>query len=196
MFPSCFILYCSYCSRWWSDNQNLKNLPCGFLFSGKATSVDYKDAQWASEIRILSKRESSLGNDVWQKVFMMESFAGVDAYNYFISGKLENPDAKGVLYPEKVYRHFDFDGKIGSAQFIKFQVFEWDKTTVVSELIFRGTGEIENWFSLENVLRSSLWNFQSFAPGNVGAFFQLVPNSHLRMYFINNGYGGCNDDNG
>ena len=129
---------------------------------------------------------------------MMESFAGVHVYNFLVSGVRENPDEHGEFYPEKVYRHFNFVEKIQTARLIKLQVFGWDKTSVVSELIFSGTGDLESWFAMENVVGSSLWDLSSFTPGEYGKVFRLGASNLLscRQFFINNGFGGCNNDNG
>ena len=183
--------------RWWSFNHGLKTKPCGFLYSRLREPTDYGNAFWASEIKILTKTAGSVKpSDLWQKVFMMKSFAGVHAYYYFATGEQKNPDENGDFFPQKTYRHVNLVEKIKTAELIRFQVFNVNETVVVSELVFNGTGDRDSWFALENLHRSSLWNFSSWSNKSYGAFFSLYPKEYQRLFFIHNQNGSCNTDNG
>ena len=133
----------------------------------------------------------------YELVFAVEAFSGVDALDYFRTGAMVNPDSRGSTNASRLYRHADIRNKIESAKFIKLGVFNFEKSQIVSEVVFRGTAHYETWFARNTVVASVPWDFSSYSPLNDGSNFALtnqwVP---LRQFYINNNFGGCHNDAG
>ena len=186
--------------KWWSEDLTLQETPCGILYSKQSQDVKYEKAFWASKIQILTKQKMDLGS-TFEIIFMLDAFAGVDAYDYFKTGLLQNPDPNGIVYANKLYRHPKIQSKIESASLITLRVYNFEKTKVVSELVFPGTRNFESWFGFGNVKSSSLWEIKDLTSSRTGSFFTLaVPNKvnhdHLRKFFINDFYQNCPEDQG
>ena len=186
--------------KWWLEDATLQETPCGILYSKQSQDVKYEKAFWASKIQIITKQKTDLGS-TFEIVFMLEAFSGVDAYNYFKTGLLQNPDPNGVVYANKLYRHPKIQSKIMSASSITLRVYNFEKTKVVSELVFSGTRNFESWFGFGNVKSSSLWEIKDLSDSSIGSFFTLavpdiVNNAYLRKFFINDFYAGCDKDQG
>ena len=102
---------------------------------------------------------------------MLESFAGVDPYDFFMTGNLVNPRRNGFVDNTKLFRDMNLLEIIQCAERIRFQVYNWEKTTVISEVIFSGVGDSVGWFAYENVVSSSFWVLQppTYANGNIAS---------------------------
>ena len=127
-------------------------------------------------------------------MFAVEAFSGVDALDYFRTGAMINPDSRGFTNASRLYRHADIRNKIESAKFIKLEVFNFEMSQIVSEVVFRGTADYETWFARDTVVASVPWDFSSYSPQS---YFDLA-NDFVpwRQYYINNNFGGCHNDAG
>ena len=141
--------------KWWSLDERLKGLPCGLLYSKTKDATSFKTAIWASKIQIFSS-----GQPEWKKIFKIGSFRGLEPIPFLLEGYPKNftlgNDATGL------YRYkSNFESKLQNAKFVKLEILSQDRTNVVSELIFRGGRGLEEWFTKENLVSSSLWNLES-----------------------------------
>ena len=181
--------------KWWLEDQNLVDLPCGIVYSKLSSPVDYTKGSWASKIQILTV-------EIYETVFSLEAFSGVDAYDYYNTGELVNPDSDGGTFADKLFRHPNIRSKIESADHIRFRVYNFEMTEIVSEIVFRGTNDFNSWFSGANVENSTVWDITNWSDSyQNGRFFQLPgplqnPADKLRNFFINDYYGGCPGDRG
>ena len=130
-------------------------------------------------------------------MFAVEAFSGVDALDYFRTGAMINPDSRGSTNASRLYRHADIRNKIESAKFIKLEVFNFEMSQIVSEVVFRGTTDYETWFARDTVVASVPWDFSSYSPLNDGSYFGLA-NDFVpwRQYYINDKFDGCPNDAG
>ena len=176
--------------KWWAQGAALKKKPCGILYSKRTTSVDYSAGYWASRLQIISKPG-------WERVFMFESFAGIDPYQYYKYGNENNP-AGGEFYKNMVFRDPDIKRKIKSANFIWLMVFDKQKIHVASDVVFKADGDFETWFQRENIENSSLWGgfeIMDSPYSRHGTLFTLSPVAY-RSFYINKNWGGCKNDAG
>ena len=187
--------------KWWIYEPSLNDQPCGVLYSKYSNDVDYRNAFWASKIQILTK---DVAQRNFELLFVVEAFAGVDAYDYYDTGLLENPDDNGVTHAHKLFRHPNIRDKIESASLIQLQVYNFEMTNVVSTLTFYGTNDFDSWFSGNNIVNSSLWDVRGWPNDTLsGRYFQLSDVSDvgpasetLRKFFINHSYDSCSGDSG
>ena len=176
--------------KWWARDATLDKKPCGILYSKRTTSADYSAGYWASRLQIISRTG-------WEKVFMFESFAGIDPYQYYKSGNESNP-AGGEFYKNMVFRDPDIKRKIKSVNFIWLMVFDKQKIHVASDIVFKADGDFETWFQRENIKNSSLWRGFELLDNQDpydGTHFRLSPVEN-RSFYINKNWGGCNKDRG
>ena len=64
------------------------------------------------------------------------------------------------------------------------RVFNFDKTKVVSEIIFHGTGDFLNWFAFENVATSCPWILPTVENYDAGTVMSIHGN-YDRSFYIN-----------
>ena len=117
---------------------------------------------------------------------MVESFSGVDPLHFLTTGELVNPNAGKPVKNDKVFRSPNLDSQMKNAKLIKFQVFNFEKTSVVAELVFRGTGDLQSWFSSENLAKSGRWDLQ----GNRAKKF-AIDGGEVRRFNILGRTKGC-----
>ena len=177
--------------KWWTQDAALEEKkPCGILYSKWITSVDYSAGYWASRIQIISKTG-------WERVFMFESFAGIDPYQYYKTGNEINP-AGGDFHSDMVFRDLEIEMKINGAKLIRLSVFDKEKTQVVSNLVFNANGDFESWFERNNINKSSLWKFEALDNPTSATFFTISAPSRAdyRFFYINHKWAGCPGDTG
>ena len=181
--------------KWWLDDESLIDVPCGAVYSKLKSPIGFNKGFWASKLQILTKNFQS-----WEKVLRIEAFAGVDPFKYMLFGEtLDSHDHT------KTYRDEQWENKILKTELIKFQVYDFSQTNVVSEMIFRGSGHVLSWFSVESLVSSSLWSFDSLDPDLVGSFFSMdgaaivelsTGEIWLRRFYINQLWAKCPLDYG
>ena len=170
----------------WENYASENGQACGILYSPKAQPVKFSQASWGSKIQIFA-------SGAWNLVFSIESFSGVDPYDYFQTGKLENPNS-GTIVQDKLFRDDDIQNKILSALYIKVLVYNFEKTEVVSEVGFNGNSNFETWFAFENVYYSSLWNLEQKIEW--GSIFTIAETQKKRYFYINQKFSTCDGDKG
>ena len=145
---------------------------CGLVYSPNAYPVYMDGSRDASYLQIYTQSK------VWVTVFMVQALADVDIYDFYKDGSV-------TANSDSVYKDAEIESKIQNANQIKFLVFDQNRVNVVSEIVFRGTDDFETWFSLENVLHSSPWNFPDMkqSTSTNGIYFALKPFWTLERYF-------------
>ena len=131
------------------------------FFSEFLYAVPFSEASSASQLKIMTKRLVEDEDDQFQLMFLFEAFSGVWPYFYFKYNDLNNPFTKGVTHFEKLFRHPDLTAKLEQCEFIKFQVYDFERTQLVSSVVFKASGGyLLSWFNEANIVSSSYWNFE------------------------------------
>ena len=118
-------------------------------------------------------------NKKWQLVFMVEAFSGVHIYNFYKTGSTDPavPGLSKVQFGGHFFRHPDLESRILGSNYIRFSVYNLDKTYVVNDIIFiniRPKNSFEDWFNWDRVLTTSQWNFSdSLNVENGGHIFSI-----------------------
>ena len=187
---------CDHYGRLLAENILNEN-HCLIFFSKQMRPVEYRNAFWAPKLQILTKRVPN-END-FELVFSVEAFAGVDAFKYYFDDQLTNPDTEGCTDAKKLYRHPKIRSKIETSGRIKFRIYNFIYTEVVSKIEFRGTSNFSSWFGHENVQNSTIWDIMNRNFQGNGAFFQpsgVPDDAFLRKFYMNELYNRCPVDRG
>ena len=184
-----------------SDHGRGQQKTGALIFSEFKYPVLPADTSAAFKVKILTR---NLTVDDYKLVFIIGAFAGVDAYAFYKNGALVAPDPLGKTFPSQLYRHPMLLTKIETATFIRFRIFDTGEKEIVSEVVFKGVNDFEGWFSSQNVVNSSLWNFEGVQDHNesTGSFFTIAvgsasPSLKLRNFYISQVLGdGCHKDRG
>ena len=115
----------------------------------------------------------------WQKIFSVESFSGVNIYNYFKDGSVEPALSDlSIVHFDKIYRHPRMQDKIISAAYIRFTVYDFDGEIIMKQIEFKATGDLESWFHWGTVLWTYGWNLESsYTDSNNGHNFNIKDDS-------------------
>ena len=169
--------------KWWLEDESLKYLPCGIAYSKLEKPVDYIKASWASKIQILTRTKIS-----WEKVFMFKSFAGLEPYQFYKTGRQINPVTGGTFNSDMTFRDPDIKVKIENARLLQFQLYDNQMADLVYEIIFHGAKHFENWFHRKYIVESSEWDFSAMQPEK--EYFNLHV-GYMQQFSIISDWGSC-----
>ena len=141
----------------------------------------------------MTKRLVEDEEEQFQLVFLFEAFSGVSPFNYFGWNDTNNPDSKGVTHFEKIFRHPDIITKVKQCELIKVQVYDCERTHLVSSVVFKANGHLLGWLDEDNIVSSSDWNFEEIKNSEVSYYHRgkhfLIYES-LQAHVCSNGFVG------
>ena len=172
--------------KWWINEASLENNFCGIVYSNSKDPVNFSNGLWASRVEIYS-------SDGWDVVFFVNAFSGVNPADYLETGNEINPKG-GTVLSDQVFRDSGIESKLENAKTIKFLVYNFEKSAIVSEIDFYGGQTLLNWFSWSNYNYSSLWILE--APTTVWGSHFRIRGDYGRVFLINKSYNGCPNDFG
>ena len=150
------------------------------FFSKFPYAVPFLEASAALQLKIMTKRLVEDEEDQFQLVFLLEAFAGVNPFTYFARNDTNSPDSKRVTHFEKIYRHPRLYAKVKQCEMIKFQVYDFERTKLVSSVVFKANGYLLRWFDEDNIVSSSVWNFEEIKNSKV-SYYQYR-SQHFLIY--------------
>ena len=172
--------------KWWINDNSLRSQPCGIVYSTSEDPVNYSKGLWASKFEIYSSNQ-------WELLFFVNAFSGVDPAEYFVTGTEVNPRGGNVYYDE-IFRDPNIETKIRSARTVKFLVYNFERTEVVSEIDLDGDNSFTDWFPFSNHKFSSQWTLEPFT-GARGSIFS-IRTDFSRVFHISKIYDDCTSDLG
>ena len=113
--------------KWRRQDETLQIKPYALLVSSMINTVDLSQGSWVSKFQILSRTRRN-----WEKVLMVEAFAGVDWNDYYQLGRTIHPLTPAVFHPKMVFRDPTVRQKIETAEFVKLLLYYKTNSSAVS----------------------------------------------------------------
>ena len=175
--------------------------PCVHYYSAKFKEEFRRSRASKMEIITYNSPFSYIGKN-WQLVFSVDAYSGIHLYNYFKEGSTL-PAVPGLseVRHAGIFRHPLLQSRLSDAAYIRFTVYDVTKSQPVHYLTFepRSGDGMENWFTWDRVVESSLWEFETGADDLTFMIRIPADGHHLRnhrFFNIQYNWAGCAEDTG